>query len=183
MTTSPADDIARACLDIKAGMHDAADAIAAAHNLDNVETFDLIKRALMGQFTGATSFEHDARAARWRCRFRLYETAKGKDADPEADSDPELPPDAPGVEIIAGLPAVGTALVELARAYHDGAQLSGLSPEHLAKGLRGLRPTLSRNKGVATWRMNYDTTDTFKAGSPVTRTRGWLARVDVERVR
>lgn len=179
MTNSPADDIARAVLDLKQQIHAAADVIAEAHNLPNADTLRLISQGLMTQFVGASSMELDGRAARWRCRFRLY-AAENMD-EPAADTDPELPPDAPGTTIIAGLPAVGTELAELASLFHGSAVLSGLSPEHIARGLRGLRPTLSRRGGNAAWRLHYDTLETFRGTE--TRKRGWLARVDVERVK
>jgi hypothetical protein len=72
----------------------------------------------------------------------------------------------------------------LAAAYHTTGSLRGLGHEDLERGIRGLRPTLSRRKAAghedAVWRIPYDTMETFNETS---RKRGWLARVDIERVK
>lgn len=114
------------------------------------------------------SAKPDSRAAMWRMRVRLYPDARP--GDPAADSDPELPVDAPGAGVVAGLPGVAEELAALATAFHKGA-VTGLEEATLRHSLRSLRPTLHRRGGNAAWRVPYQV-----AGA------GWLARVDVERV-
>lgn len=121
----------------------------------------------------------DGRSARWRVRIRLYNTARMDEA--EADSDPDLPADRMGAEIIEGLPGVTEHLAVLATAFHKQA-CAGLDNATLLHRLKGFRPTLSRRGGEGTWRVPYRiyiTGDAFKGDS---REQDWLARVDVERV-
>ncbi len=94
----------------------------------------------------------DARAATWRVRIRLYDAAKPD--DPLADTDPERPGDAVGEAVEHGLPAVAALLAALATTYH-GAACDGLDYATLHHKLAGLRPTLSRRKGNAIWRLGY----------------------------
>lgn len=177
---SPSDQIARLVLDLKQETHAGADAIAAACNLHNGEVMGLIVKGYVAQFMSATSMELDGRAAFWRCRFRLYSNAQPD--EPQADSDPDLDPGQPGTQIIRGLPAVGSELIALATAYHGTASLRGLGGDDIARAIRGIRPTLSRRKADghedATMRIHYDTLESF---NEQTRTRGWLARVDLVR--
>lgn len=115
--------------------------------------------------------ERDGRAAQWCARFRFY---KGSTADPYADSDEELPADAPGAQTFSGLPAVAAELHRLGLWLHgkaDATVLSGLELDTLLHKLRGLRPTISRRKGNAVWRVSYSVGGV-----------AWLARVDVVRV-
>jgi hypothetical protein len=111
----------------------------------------------------------DRREVQWRVRVRLYLAARHD--EPQADSDPDLPPDKPGATLIAGLPGVAEYLATLATGFHEGATVSGLDEATLRHRLKSLRPTLSRRGGDAVWRVKY------KAGGT-----DWLARVDVERV-
>lgn len=115
-----------------------------------------------------TQAERDGRAAWWRVRVRLY--AKTKQDEPVGDSDPERPPDAAGSLVVHGLPAVAAELTGLAELYHSET-IADLSDAVLRHRLKSLRPTLSRNKGEAVWRVPYATADT----------REWLARVDIQR--
>ena len=117
--------------------------------------------------------EHDGRVASWRVRVRLYRADRAD--EPEADSDPDLPPDKPGATILPGLPAVAEHLATLAQGFHAGAA-AGLDNATLRHRLKGLRPTISRRGGDAVWRVPYRVA---VAGSA----QDWLARVDVERVR
>lgn len=116
------------------------------------------------------SLEHDGRAARWRCRIRLYDDARP--GEPAADSDPELPADAAGTVFCAGLKGVADTVLQLAEVFHGTAELPGLDPDTLDRKIPGLRPTLSRRGGNACWRLKYTTP----------RGAHWLARVDLERV-
>lgn len=122
--------------------------------------------------------EADNRARPYRARVRLYDLTKSKDI-PEADSDPELDAMDSGTEICAGLSGVAEYVVQLANLYHGGAGLPGMERALLEDKIPGFRPTLSRNKGKATWRLPYDTPRTFSTG-PLHKP-GWVARVDVER--
>lgn len=115
----------------------------------------------------------DSRTAKWRCRFTIYNVNYMDEA--QADSDADLPLGQPGSTVIAGLPNVAAEAAELARHFHSGLKLHSLGTEDLAKGLRGLRPTLSRGRGKGTWRINYETTDALD------RFTKWLMRVDIIR--
>lgn len=175
-TTETADAIARAVLDTKGFMHGQADAVARDYQLGNAEALRLLWKGLEAQFLEGTPMERDSRAAYWRCRFRLYR--QDQPDEPQADSDPERAADLPGTQIIRGLPAVATELLTLASAFHGTGLLQGLTGEVLRHSLRGLRPTLSRNRGRAAWRLPYDTFETFTDGA---KKRGWIARVDIVR--
>jgi hypothetical protein len=109
----------------------------------------------------------DSRAAMWRVRVRLYR--KENPAEPEADSDDDLSPDAPGSTVIAGLPAVADHLMALAGGFHKCA-CGGLDEQTLRHRLKSLRPTLSRRGGNARWRVPYMTAD-----------GDWIAVVNIQR--
>jgi hypothetical protein len=94
----------------------------------------------------------DRRAARWRVRVRLYLEGNPR---PSADTDPELPDDAPGTTVIAGLPGVAEHVADLARDFHGDAELIGLEMPTLRQRLKSLRPTLSRRGGNGVWRIPY----------------------------
>lgn len=121
----------------------------------------------------------DGRIVKWRCRFRLYNMQTNPD-EPVADSDPERHAGQPGIEIIAGLPEVANVLHQLAVQWHGTPALRGMDTEELHYKLKGLRPTISRRKGNATWRVSYDTPESFK--DVPNHKPGWLARVDIERI-
>lgn len=95
----------------------------------------------------------DGRQAHWRIRVRLF--ASGNMDEAVADSDADLPADSPGTTVLAGLPGVAEHLGALVANYH-GAPGAGLDTASMAHRLKGLRPTLSRNKGKATWRVGYE---------------------------
>lgn len=173
---SASDQIGMAVLRLEKQIHEATDIIANDANLDRAETLRLVWGGLVAQFRG-TSTENDARHAKWRCRFRLYNMAMATD-EPEADSDPDLTPDKPGTQILSGLLAVAEEVIALAAAFHTGTEIRGLEPVELDRKLRGLRPTLSRRRGNAVWRLHYGVADTWRDGDK----DGWLARVDIERV-
>lgn len=147
--------------------------------------FPVAYASLVGEFikrakerTPAAVNEADGRAARWRVRVRLYNDARP--SEPEADSDPDLPADAPGATILHGLPAVAEHLAVLAATFHRQA-CAGLDDATLRHRLKSLRPTLSRRGGDAVWRVPYkifQAGDAFRGDS---REQAWLARVDVER--
>jgi hypothetical protein len=110
----------------------------------------------------------DGRAVQWRIRTRLYLATQTD--EPIADSDPDTPPDKSGNTVLTGLPAVAAEVSALAVAYHD-AVCDGLEYPTLLHKLKGLRPTLSRRKGNAVWRLHYSV-----------KGHEMLARVDIERV-
>lgn len=118
--------------------------------------------------------------AKWRVRVRLYEV---DNPEPLADTDPDLPAAAPGSTLLTTLPAMAEHVAKLAYSFHGVAhgEIKGLEPETLRHKLKSLRPTLSRRKGNATWRLPY-----WTGPSPVnlsaSYTRHFTARVDVERV-
>lgn len=138
---------------------------------------EFLKRAK--ERTPGAVMEADGRAARWRVRVRLYNAARMD--EPEADSDPDLPADRGGTEIVAGLPGVASHLAVLASTFHKQA-CAGLDDATLRHRLKGFRPTLSRRGGEGVWRVPYRI---FQAGDAFhgdSREQDWLARVDVERV-
>lgn len=151
-----------------------ADAIGAEHRVDNATALQTIWAGLEGHFAPGCNGDTDGRTAKWRCRFRIYRD--GQD-EPEADSDSELRPEAPGTLIISGLPNVAMEVIALAAAFHSKTMVLGLSREELARKLDGLRPTLSRRKGNAVWRLEYVTIDTNAQSTE----RAWLMRVDIIR--
>lgn len=155
-----------------------ADAIASEHGLDNATIFGMLGAAISGLLAGveAPVAEHDGRRAQWRCRFRLY--AARDMNEPAADSDADMPPDRPGAMVLSGLPAVASELVALAEAFHEGKPITGLGQVDMDRRLRGLRPTLSRRKGNATWRVPYITIENYGGQS---QRREWLMRVDIIR--
>lgn len=168
-------------------LQDGADVLANDFNLDNVAAYNLLFSELADHFKTKPDAAAimDGRTVKWRCRFRIYDIGKGKDADPEADTDDGLPLDQPGTTIISGLPNVATEVALLARAFHQGRgdfrdadQLAGLSSVELERRLKSLRPTLSRRGGNATWRVPYDTISTFNEQA---HKRGWEMRVDIQR--
>lgn len=155
----------------------AVDRIADTHNLDNPATAKKLLLRFVDHVGGekAPAGELDGRTAQWRCRFRIYNPAHD---DPIADSDDELSPDKPGAMVVSGLPNVALEVRELARAFHVGKAIMGLSGEELERRLKGLRPTLSRKGGVAVWRVPYETVE----GQGTTSARkSWLMRVDIIR--
>lgn len=174
---TPTEQIARAVVTLTRNVHEAADYIAAENALDNAQALRLVWEGLAAQFLARSISDTDARAAKWRCRFRLYDQRRPQ--EPMADSDPELPADQPGTMIITGLPEVAVELGLLAGAFHGTPLLRGLSQQELDRKLRGLRPTLSRRKGNAVWRVPYDTDQTWRDHRD--HLAGWLARVDIER--
>lgn len=161
------------------GLQDSADLIAAENGLNNADAVQLIWRGLGAVYSGRSAAEVDGRAAQWRIRIRLYDMRQPD--EPQADTDPELPPDQAGTTILRGLPAVADEVMQLANAFHASPRpLKGMNPEELDRRLRGLRPTLSRRKGNAVWRIPYDTFETWRELEG--HQAAWLARVDITRV-
>jgi hypothetical protein len=169
--------IARAALTLNGIIQEMADNVAVTEAIGNATARQLIWDALTA-LNGDSAAGNDARAAQWRCRFRLYD-ARNMD-EPAADSDPELRPDQAGTVIVRGLSGVAAELMQLAATFHNTADLFGLDPHELARRLKALRPTLSRRKGNAVWRVPYDTAETYSAQAG--HVPGWLARVDIGRV-
>lgn len=144
------------------------------------------------------ALEADGRATKWRCRARLYNMNRPDEA--EADSDPDRPADAMGETVLGGLPAVADWLATLARNFHAGAtstlarnfhagaDVTGLDGATLRHRLKALRPTISRRKGNAVWRVPYQVHaprpeyDGDRRGPAQVHTQDWMARVDVIRV-
>lgn len=168
--------IHRAIADTSDHLRAHADAIAAEHGENNATALAAIWEGVRGQFDGGTPGELDGRTAKWRCRFRFYRADEM--SEPQADTDAELPADAPGSMVVAGLPNVAHEVLMLAQHLHGGMALRGLSREELDRRLRGLRPTLSRRGGNAVWRVPYDTLETFDERA---LKQGWLCRVDIQR--
>jgi hypothetical protein len=95
----------------------------------------------------------DGRATAYRVRLLLF-----KDNELMADSDSELPLGAPGQDVMYGLQAVGVWARVIAEQFHEH-KAKGLDDEAIAKSIKSLRPSLSRNNGVHNWRMKYDVDD------------------------
>lgn len=156
----------------------AVDALANDFNLDNAATAHKLARRINDALGGpdAPVGEADGRTAKWRCRFRIYDTRNLDDV--VADSDDGLPPDHPGATVLSGLPNVAAEARELAKIFHEGKTLVGMSREELDRRLKSVRPTLSRRGGDAAWRVPYETM--VDHGGIVNR-RSWLMRVDILR--
>lgn len=121
----------------------------------------------------------DHRATAWRFRVRVYGWQDGF-REPLADSDDELEPGEPGTLEARGLRLVADTAVRMATDYHADGPLSGLDADTLDRKVRGLRPTLSRRGGNATWRLHYNTQRSVKPGDP--RDMAYMLRIDLERV-
>lgn len=176
MTTS--EQIATAIMTLAQNVHDAADAIARENSMANATAQKVLLEGLSAHFGVLSNFESDRRAAKWLCRFRLYDMRFPD--EPRADTDPERTADQPGTQIITGLPNVAIELGALAAAFHASPLLKGLHQAELERRLLGLRPTLSRRGGNAVWRVPYDTAESWSETKD--HKAGWLARVDIERV-
>jgi hypothetical protein len=121
----------------------------------------------------------DGRTGAWRFRVRLYDMDVNPDEPmPGADSDAQQAADQPGATVARGLWKVAGEAAEAAQSYH-GASCLGMSMDELDKKIRGLRPTLSRNKGRGTMRVQYDTQASFNLRPD--HTPRYLARVDIVR--
>lgn len=129
-----------------------------------VKPVEIFKTALQ-----SLDASHDGRAVPWRVRLRLFPPDR---MDPDADTDPELAPDAPGTDIVHGLHGVSLWAAGILSAYHQS-QGHALQPDvtdEFTRRIPSVRPTLSRNEGVAMWRVNY-----------MVNGQAWLARVDLKR--
>lgn len=118
----------------------------------------------------------DGRAGWWKFRVRLYDMSRADD-EPMADSDSEKDADQPGGEVARGLWKVMLETARAAVTWHQGEVLRGMGNSDLERKIRGIRATLSRRKGQATIRMEYDTLDSFSDATD--HTPRYLARVDV----
>ena len=150
---------------------DTANGIATAYEMPLDAAYESVLTEFLARVKGrspAALAAMDGRTSRWRARVRLYRSSNL--SEPDADSDNDLPAEQPGTTICAGLPAVADNLAWVASAHH-GQPCIGLDPATLRHRLKSLRPTLSRNKGRAAWRVPYRTAD-----------GEWMARVDVLKI-
>jgi hypothetical protein len=125
---------------------------------------------------GDLSGQDDGRAGVWRYRTRLYDMEVNPD-EPMVDSDAGLPADKPGADTMRGLWRVLSDSVVAATEHHGGQLLRGLEPVEQERKLRGIRPTLSRNKGRACFRIGYDTPASWR--DDPNRQPRYLLRIDV----
>lgn len=116
----------------------------------------------------------DGRAGWWRFRLRIYDQRLDS-STPIVDSDPALPVDAPGEELVRGLWKLVTDAAAAAHDFHGPGELIGMTQQNLEKKIRGIRPTLSRCEGRATMRIEYDTEESYHAFKPPR----FLARIDI----
>jgi hypothetical protein len=103
----------------------------------------------------AAKAEADKRTVRWRIRLLLYAPS----GELVADTDPELPPEAPGTIVVASLPGVAEELHSTIMRHYGGHKLEGVTMPELLHRIRSLRPTLSRRGGAATWRVPFKMDD------------------------
>jgi hypothetical protein len=116
----------------------------------------------------------DGRQREWRVRLRLFDYAHGL-YEPVADSDANLPADAPGETSIRSLPAVVRWIGQEASEFHE-APCVGLEAAVLGRKIGGLRTQIS-NRG--------DSSGTIRANYTVTHygnVRHMIARCDIEKV-
>lgn len=104
----------------------------------------------------AVKAEGDGRAQAYRVRLTLY-----RDRMLYADTDPELPANQPGTEVVRGLISVSDWAREIMEAYHnvDSMAFDILPYAKVEKSIKSLRPSLSRNGGIHNWRMSYTDPD------------------------
>lgn len=121
----------------------------------------------------------DGRAGWWSYRVRLYDMETAPH-DPIADSDAGLAADLPGADRIRGLWKVLSEAATAAMDFHATTTLHGFSQDDQERKLRGIRPTLSRNRGRATIRVPYDTNASHTAAPG--HTPRYLARIDILRL-
>lgn len=122
--------------------------------------------------------EVDGRAATFRCRLRIYD----KD-QPEAvaDTDPEIVQSDEGTVDLMGFPAIATYILQATAQQHEGeGALWGLNYENVKQHLHNIRSTLSRRKGSATFRLQYDSARTWTDHDD--HVPQYLVRVDMVRV-
>lgn len=118
----------------------------------------------------------DGRAQWWLFRVRLYDMHVNPD-EPIADSDANLSADLPGATQVRGLWKVLSEAAAGAADYHAPATLRGWTAEDQERKLRGIRPTLSRNRGRASLRVQYDTEASVTDARD--HTPRYLARIDI----
>lgn len=120
----------------------------------------------IGDLAARLAGRNDQRMVARLIRIRLYRA--GTD-DPMADTSPDLPPDSYGDWQVPGLTAIPDALINIAAGFHAPLTITGLDSLALTGRIKGLRPTLSRRGGTATFRAAYE------VGGDT-----WLARVDIK---
>lgn len=179
--------VASACDVIDVTAIEQAQALAATQGIPLGAAWRLISTEFLRRcrVRSPVALEADGRATKWRCRVRLYNMNRPDEA--EADSDPDLPADAMGETVLGGLPAVADWLATLARGFHADTQTAGLDGATLRHRLKSLRPTISRRKGNAVWRVPYQMGEKLEYVSggrfgSHTEMKDWMARVDVIRV-
>lgn len=158
MTNRPyEDDLATFAGQISGSLYAAADRFAKEFNVPGDKIYAEIVERLVANLPQSVQNASDKRATAYRVRLTLFH-----DNELVADSDPELAMNAPGTEVIYGLQAVGVWAREIAYSFHYGdgpGPITGLDDEDIAKSIKSLRPSLSRNNGVHNWRMKYDIDD------------------------
>lgn len=109
----------------------------------------LLMKELSGMLPPDVTSANDGRGTDYRVRLTLFANDVLV-----ADSDPEIAPNEPGMEVIRGLMNVGTWARQCAEAYH-GMELEGLGAGAIRKSISSLRPSMSRNNGTHNWRLRY----------------------------
>lgn len=98
---------------------------------------DHVGKAMMDPTTNTF---RDGRAVDWRARIRIYDEAKMD--QPEGDTDPDLPADAPGAMVLHGLPSVLGVVMDVVSRHHGSAAL-GINRASLQRKIASLRTQIS----------------------------------------
>lgn len=122
---------------------------------------DIVKRLVANLPTGVKSAS-DGRAVAYRVRLTLFEQGTLV-----ADTDPDSVMNTAGSEVIYGLQAVGEWAREIASGYYSPQDVNKLDNATVAKSIKSLRPSLSRNEGTHNWRLPFT----------VDGTEGYLANI------
>lgn len=119
----------------------------------------------------------DGRAIGWYARARFFKGGSEEAFEDSADGLPlgQVPKD----HMFEGLPAIAGQVVRWAHEALAPRAIKGLTPGDMRRYTRSIRPTLSRNKGKAAWRIWFDTEETWSAEPG--HKPAFLVRVDLEK--
>lgn len=97
----------------------------------------------------------DGRAATWRVRLTIWRGSSDANRELFADTDSPKPYEAPGSELVQGLPAVANWTWALIQQAHPGATLQDIDAATVHRRLPTLRVALSNQRGEVVWRHRY----------------------------
>jgi len=131
-------------------IHEEAPIVGAALGINAGEAAIIIIKSLNDVIPKPLGNLEDKRAVWYRVRLTLF-----RDGGLVGDTDPEIAMNKPGVELIKGLAAVGAWAREITQSFYEGQSVEGLDDVTIARSIKSLRPSLSRNEGTHNWRMGF----------------------------